>query len=147
MFGLTRGTAFDDLFSFHREFDRLFNHFWSDLASRPAAPVAANFQVRSSDEAWKVSVPLPGIDPKHVNLEVAGNTVTIRVDQPESSEAGSTRFEQTITVPQFIDLDKVAASHRHGMLELTLPFKESVKPRRIQIDTTGAEPKQLNAAA
>jgi HSP20 family molecular chaperone IbpA len=59
----------------------------------------------------------------------------------------SARYEQTITVPQFIDLDKLRASHRHGMLQLTLPLKESVKPRRVQIEAvTGGEKKQLTAA-
>ena len=31
MFGLTRLNSFDDVFSFQREVDRLFNQFWSDL--------------------------------------------------------------------------------------------------------------------
>ena len=53
------------------------------------------------------------------------------------------RFEQSFTVPPFLDLDKLNASHRHGMLRLTLPLKESVKPRRIQIHTQDDGQKQL----
>ena len=82
---------------------------------------------------------------KHVALEAAGHTLTIRVEQPESEDNGSVRFEQAITVPQFVDLEKVTASHRHGLLELTLPLKESVKPRRIQIEAATADTKQLHA--
>ena len=47
----------------------------------------------------------------------------------------------------------LAASNRllylvnDGVLELTLPWRESVKPRRIQIDTTGSEQKELHAFA
>ena len=44
------------------------------------------------------------------------------------------------------DLEKLTASHRHGMLRLTLPLKESVKPRRIQIETEVEEHKQLAGA-
>ena len=134
-----------DMFSFHRQFDRLFNQMWSDLATQPAAPASPAFQVRSTADAWTVSVPLPGVDPKHVALEAAGHTLTIRVDQPENQQNGYARFEQTITVPQFVDLDKVTASHRHGLLELTLPLKESLKPRRIQIESAAADTKQLHA--
>ena len=38
-----------------------------------------------------------------------------------------------MTLPQFLDLDKPRASHRYGMLQLSVPLKESVKPRRIEI--------------
>ena len=47
----------------------------------------------------------------------------------------------------FLDIDKLTASHRHGMLRLTLPLKESVKPRRVQIDTQVEDQKQLTGAA
>jgi hypothetical protein len=46
-------------------------------------------------------------------------------------------------IPQFLDLEKLTASHRHGMLRLTLPLKESVKPRRVQIETQVEDQKQL----
>jgi HSP20 family protein len=134
-----------DVFNFQRQVDRLFNQMWSDLATRPVASQSPSFQVRANADAWKVSVPLPGIDPKHVAIEAAGHTLTVRVEQPENEDNAYARFEQTITVPQFVDVDKVSASHRHGMLELTLPLKESVKPRRVEIDTTASETKQLHA--
>jgi HSP20 family protein len=49
-------------------------------------------------------------------------------------------------VPQFLDLEKISAAHKHGLLSLTLPLKESIKPRRIQI-ATGSEQKKLTGAA
>jgi HSP20 family protein len=149
MFGMTRWTPFDEMLNVHREVDRLFNQVWTDLATRATHPGASSssFQVRATEDAWILSVPMPGVDPKHVNLEVAGNTLTIRADQPESKDAPSTRFEQTVTVPQFVNIDQVGATHRHGLLELTLPFKDSVKPRRIAISTSSEEPKQLAASA
>jgi HSP20 family protein len=135
-----------DIFSFQRQFDRLFNQLWSDLATQPSVSSATPFQVRGTGDAWKVSLPLPGVDPQHVAIEAAGNTLTVRVEQPEDKENAYGRFEQSITVPQFVDVEKVSASHRHGLLELTLPLKESMKPRRIQIETTApAETKQLRA--
>ena len=147
MFGLTRWTPFDEVFNFQREVDRLFNQFWSDLPTRTANAASPSFQVRTDDEGWRVDVPLPGIDPKNVTLEVAGTTLTIRAEEPGEKGTPVSRFEQTVTVPQFLDLDKVTASHRHGMLQLTLPLKESVKPRRIRIDQIEtADQKQLTAA-
>lgn len=147
MFGLTRWNSFDDVFNFQREVDRLFNQFWSDLPTRTAAGSSPSFQVNSTDDGWRIDVPLPGIDPKDVSLEVAGNNLTIRAEVPsEDRDKNTSRYEQTFTVPQFLDIEKLSASHRHGMLRLTLPLKESVKPRRVQIETQVEDQKQLAGA-
>ena len=148
MFGLTRWNSFDDVFNFHREVDRLFNQFWTDLPTRTAAGSSSpSFQVNTTDDGWRVDVPLPGIDPKDVSLEVAGNNLTIRAEVPsEDRNKTVSRYEQTFTVPQFLDIEKLNASYRHGMLHLTLPLKESVKPRRVQIETQAEEQRQLAGA-
>jgi HSP20 family protein len=146
MFGLTRRNPFEDIFNFQREVDRVFNQFWTDLPTRTAG-IGGGFQVTSNKDEWRIDVPLPGIDPAHVNLEVAGNTVSIRVVEPgDKTDTTITRYDQAFTVPAFLDVDKIRASHRHGMLQLTLPIKESVKPRRLEIATDAHNQKQLNAA-
>ena len=142
---LTRWNLADDLFAFQHEVDRLFNQFWSELPTRPTgANSSPSFQVNASEDGWRIDIPIPGIDPKDVNLDVAGNTLSIRAEGNTGDKGpGVARYEQSFTVPPFLDLDKLSASHRHGMLRLTLPLKESVKPRRIQIETQGDGQKQL----
>ena len=100
----------------------------------------------TTDDGWRIDVPLPGVDPKDVALEAAGNTLAIRVLDPEASgKEPVTRFEQSLTVPQFLDLEKVSAMHKHGMLQLMLPLKDSVKPRRIDITNAAENTRQLTA--
>jgi HSP20 family protein len=140
MYGLTRWN-FDDIFAFQHEVERVLNQAWNELPRRQAMERA--FQVRSGNDEWHVDVPLPGIDPQHVSLEAAGNALSIRVQEPGQP---TPRYEQTFSVPQFLDVERLTASHRHGMLRLTLPIRESLKPRRIAIDTTGSDQKQLAAA-
>jgi HSP20 family protein len=150
MFGNTRWNSIDDVFSLHREVDRLFNQVWSEMPLRPAVNASPSFpfQVRSSDDGWTVDVPMPGIDPKDVKLEVAGSTLSIRAEAPrDEKDAPVARYEQSLTVPQFVDLDKLTATHHHGMLRLALPIKDSVRPRRIEIQAQQEEPKQLSATA
>jgi HSP20 family protein len=144
MFGLNRWSAFEDVFNVQREVDRFFNQYWSDLPARHVAASSPSLQVNATDDGWRIDVPMPGIDPKDVSLEAAGNTLTIRAEIPsENRDVNASRYEQTLTIPQFLDLDKLSASHRHGMLRLTLPLKESVKPRRIQIEAQAEDQKQL----
>jgi HSP20 family protein len=147
MFGSTRWNSFDDIFNFQREMDRAFNQFWNELPTRTNGTSSPSFNVTAIDDGWRVDVPMPGIDPKDVSIEVAGQNLTIRNQSaPEGKDQPVARYEQTLVIPQFLDLEKLAASHRHGMLRLTLPFKESVKPRRIQIETEAEEHKQLVGA-
>lgn len=147
MFAFNRWSPFGELFNLQRDMDQFFDRFWNELPSRTAGAPSTSFQVTTTDDGWRIDVPLPGIDPAHVNLEAAGSNLTIRAEERSERQGEPvTRFEQTLTVPQFLDLDKMTASHRHGMLRLTLPLKDSVKPRRIQIDTTQDEQKQLTGA-
>ena len=148
MFGMPRWTSFDDVFNLHREVDRLFNQAWSEMPLRTAVNASPSipFTVRSTEEGWRIDVPLPGIDPNDVHVEAAGSNVSIRVESPRDDKSGSqTRFEQTLAVPQFADLDKLNATHKHGMLSLEIPIKDSVKPRRIEIRAQD-EQKQLTAS-
>jgi len=145
MLGVNRWSAVDDVFNFQREIDRLFGQFWSDLPTRTAAGHSPSFQVNSSEDGWRIDVPLPGIDPANVNLEVAGTTLTIRAEEPGEKGDRSLRYEQSFTIPSFLDVEKLSASHKHGMLQLTIPLKEAVKPRRIQIEGVGGT-KQIAAA-
>ncbi len=138
MFRMTRVSPYDEMFTLQRDVDRMFNQFWNDLPARTAAAPASSFQATNSDDGWTLDVPLAGIDPQHVSIEAAGNTLSIRAQEPgDGNKPGRVLFEQTLTVPQFLDLEKVSASHRHGMLQLAIPVKESVKPRRIQIASSG----------
>jgi HSP20 family protein len=147
MLGLNRWSPVEDVFNFQREVDRLFNQFWSDLPTRATASSSPSFQVNPTDDGWRVDIPMPGIDPKNVSLEVAGNTLSIRADAAiDDKNSNPIHYEQTFSIPQFLDLAKLTASHRHGMLRLTLPLKDSVKPRRVNIETEAEDTKQLVGA-
>ena len=146
MLGLTRWNSVDDFFTLRRQLESVFDQFWNELPDRTAAGHSPSFQVTTTDDGWRIDVPLPGIDPQNVNLDAAGHTVTIRAEQPASSNASAARYEQSFAVPQFLDVEKISASYRHGMLHLTLPLKDSVKPRRIHIEGI-TDQKQISSAA
>ena len=138
MFGQVRNNSFEDIFNFQREVDQ----FLRGMSVRPsqAAPPYP-FQIHTTQDSWRIEIPMPGVDPARVTLEVAGNAIAVRLEHDGGRDDGATQWEQTITVPRILDLDGMRATHRHGMLVLTIPLKESVKPRRVQIDGVGADTK------
>ena len=146
MLGLSRVSRIEDVFNVQRDLDRMFSQFWSDLPRQQTTQNSSiSFHVNATDDGWRIDIPLPGIDPKHVHLDVAGSTLSIRTEAAgDDKDDQVASYEQTFTIPQFLDLEKLSATHRHGMLRLTLPLKESVKPRRIQIDTQDGQPSLPN---
>jgi len=114
--------------------------------SRPfrSAGRVPSTEVVAREDGWRIGVALPGVAPENVEVNVAGQTVHIRAIEREG-DAATTRYEQMVTVPDTVDADKIAATFRHGLLELTLPLKDVVKPRRIEISTEAQQ--QLSPAA
>ena len=134
-----RWNPFDELRRFADEFDRRISS-WSPRASGFFSPI----QVSSTDEGRRIRVALPGIAPENVEVSVAGQTVHVRAVEKNADDV-VTRYEELIALPESIDSDRVTASLRHGMLDLTLPYREDIKPRRIEVVTN--ERKQLSSAA
>jgi HSP20 family protein len=159
MLGLTRWTPFDELASLHRDLDSLFGRVFGEAARPQAVDSFTTFtpsaEVTRSGDKWMVALAIPGVAPKDVDIDVTGRTLRVRgeraVDRdadkvdPILSEISYGRFEREFTLPEAIDSEQVQAAYRHGMLELTLPLKESAKPRRIEINAT-PEAKRLKAA-
>lgn len=92
-----------------------------------------------------VTSELPGVEPKDVDISVAGKSVTLRGSRTTDNvclgecqhrhERWRGNFTRSIELPFVIDQDKVEARFNKGVLQLTLPRAESDKPRKIAIKT------------
>lgn len=141
MAGLLRWNPFDELHRFTDTFDRLANR-WRSGSAWVESPTHAS--VNGVDDGYRVRIPLPGISPENVTVDVTGRTVHVRAIERDG-DTEVTRYEEVLTLPASVDAEKVGATYRHGLLELTLPYQDTVKPRRIEIETE--ERKQLPSAA
>ena len=141
MADLVRWNPFDELQKFTDTFDRLVNRWRSGSAWDPSP---TNASIRGVDDGYRARIPLPGIAPENVTVDVAGRTIHVHaVERDGDTEVA--RYEEVLTLPASVDADKVSATLRHGLFELTLPYKDAAKPRRIEIGTK--ERKQLSSAA
>lgn len=134
-------------------FDRFFQGFGGSLlapdffSGGSAFGPAANLDFHESDEAFFVTVELPGVDEKDVEVSLSKGALTIRgekrsEERREKGEAFRTersygRFERTVALPAEIDEDRVQASFRRGVLEVTLPKSRAAREqaRRIAVRT------------
>jgi HSP20 family protein len=109
-----------------------------------------------SGEHFVLHCDLAGVDPGSVDVGVDGRVLTIRAERSARTDADvqwlrrerpTGTFERRLTLGDGLDLDRVSATWQDGVLTLTIPMAETVKPRRIQINTgAGASSKAVNAS-
>jgi HSP20 family protein len=125
-----------------REINRLFEvprsveaHGLFDRAVSPAVDVI------ETQDAFVVQVDLPGIEPKNVDVSVAGNVLTLKGNRRSAESKGEVyrketwegSFQRTLSLPATVDPDKVTAVFKDGILEITIGKREEARPRRIAV--------------
>ena len=130
------------------EVNRLFDNF----PGRPAPGAAPSgrawlpaVDMHETKDDLVLKVELPGVREKDVSVSISGDLLTIRGERRWSDEEGRDQkllhvervygqFDRMIQLPLAVQADKVKATYRDGVLEVTLPKAEELKPREIKID-------------
>lgn len=95
-----------------------------------------------TDETIVIRADVPGLKPDEIEITLEGNTLSIRgeIKREEANnrkyvllERPTGKFERTLTINTPIDADKVEAAFSNGVLTLTLPKAEAVRPRQIAV--------------
>lgn len=99
--------------------------------------------IYNDGESYILRAEVPGVDPKSLDIEVTGDTVTVRGERklPELAQGASYHrrerdygeFSRSFTLPDQVDSNKVMANCQDGVLEVRLPHAEQAKARKITI--------------
>jgi HSP20 family protein len=94
-------------------------------------------------DAFTVRAELPGFRKQDISLDLADDILTITGHQKTETKANGKENDQTvqerrvsraISLPDNVNVDKIAAAYENGVLTVNLPKREEVKPRQIAID-------------
>ncbi len=129
--------------AFEREFDQLFNNtlgdlftFAPDLAQNRAGGFAVDLY-EDKDNTY-VRAELPGVDRKDISVEMVDDYLTLSGSRKafgaDGKETESAEFSRSITIPESVQADKIAAAYENGVLTVTLPKREEAKPRKITVE-------------
>jgi len=131
-----------------REIDEMFD----PTASRFFSPdrgifdreVSPALDVVERENDFLVSVDLPGVDEKDLDITVANNVLTLKGEKKDSRESKEGKvyrkeswegsFQRTVSLPAGISVDKISARMHDGVLEVTVPKTEEAKPRQITVN-------------
>lgn len=128
-----------------KEMDRIFDRIWEPDLPTPAAfgewtPVLDVFEAK--DEII-VKVEVPGIEPKEINAHLADQILTITGEKKYEKEEKDEKFyrmersmgnfSRSVRLPTPVELGKVVAVFKNGLLTVTLPKTKEVKGNMIPI--------------
>jgi len=147
MFDLIPWRERGELSSLRREIDTLFDRFFEGWPFRTSAIRQWVPSVDVSETAQEVIVQaeLPGMDPKDIDISVQGNLLTLKGERKQEKEEEGANyhriersfgaFSRTIQLPAEVDMEKVNAVYKNGVLRVTMPKTQAAASRKIEVKT------------
>ena len=146
MANLVRWDPFRDMVTLREAMDRLFEEsFVRPRGALAPAEGAASLalDVFESDDDVTVKASIPGLKPEDIDISITGDVLTIKGETHEEREEKQGNyhvrerrwgaFQRSVSLPTLVKADKADAVFENGVLTLTLPKVEEVKPRSIKI--------------
>ena len=140
---VTRWDPLRDMITLRQAVDRMLDEtFARGTESRGTGAWLLPMDAYITDEAIIIRADVPGIKPEEIEITLEGDTLAIRgeIRRDESSqrkyvllERPTGKFERTLNINMPIDHEGVEASFKDGVLTLTLPKAETVRPRQITV--------------
>jgi HSP20 family protein len=141
-----RGTL-RDFVSLRDVMDRLFEESVVPQGNGSATSFAVD--LKEDADKYELRAELPGVRPDDVQIEVTANTIGISGEfkQDEEKKEGDYirreirygRFHRAFSLPVEIDPSKVDATFKDGVLTVTMPKGELMRPRQIKAKDQGSE--------
>ena len=136
-----------------RDMNRVFENFWNrfDSASgaleRPFGPASPKADVAETEKAVEVSVELPGMDEKDIEVSVSEDVLTIKGEKKSEreekekgyylSERSFGAFYRSIPLPPGVAANDAQAAFKNGVLTITVPKtpEARAKVKKIAVKT------------
>jgi HSP20 family protein len=100
--------------------------------------------VREEAGRFVILADLPGIDPAQIEVQMDKNVLTLKGERKSETQEDGTKFtrverrygsfERRFTLPESADAEGISAVGKYGVLEISIPKKPELAPRRIAIN-------------
>jgi HSP20 family protein len=102
-----------------RGFDRVFDDLFYSTGR--------HLDLDESDESFTLTLELPGFKQEHLSVTLEKDTLLVK------AERDGRTYEQSVILPDGVDVDKIEAKLEDGILTLLLGKQAVTKPRKIAI--------------
>jgi HSP20 family protein len=125
------------------EVNRIFDSFFGRTDDARARRWVPAMDLVETDDHLVLRADLPGLEQDDVNVEIKDGVLTVSGERRSEHEQKTEgfhrverafgRFSRSLTLPQGVDADKVAAEFDKGVLEVRIPKPEERKPHKVSI--------------
>ncbi len=135
---------FSELERWRRRFESRFPRFFEDFEGEDSEfrlPIESYVK----DGNVVVRADLPGLDPKDIEVSVIGNVLTIKGERKDEKEVKKENyfrrevsygaFERHIILPEGAQTDKVKATFKNGVVEVTMPIAKEAGAKKIPLES------------
>ena len=92
--------------------------------------ISSDYKTSSDDDGVTLTMNVPGYNKKLIDVSVSGDNLIIE----GKAHTGSTKgFKHTFTINEGLDSDSIEATVIDGVLTVSVPYAEEVKPRKIEV--------------
>jgi HSP20 family protein len=146
MANLVRWEPFRDLISLREAMDRLFEESFIRPRAGWLAPLSAEalaVDMYETDQDVIVKSSVPGVKAEDIDITITGDTLTIKGETKAEEKVEKANyfrqerrygaFSRSVTLPTTIVAEQAKAEFDNGVLTLTLPKAEEVKPKSIKV--------------
>ena len=144
---------FSELRNIQEDFNRIFNstlpRFFSGEEGLLGGNWAPNVDIYEDQNSITLEADLPGLKPGDFNLSIENYRLTLSGERKfEKEKKGDNwrrversygSFTRSFSLPSTVNVDAVNAEFKDGVLRVTLPKKEEVKARQIQVTVNDAK--------
>lgn len=128
-----------------QEIDRLFDGATTNGHDddRYSAVWSPRVDLAESDEAYEIYLDVPGMTKDDLEINFHEGTLTVRGERKQLHREEDTKFVRverrygqfyrSFTLPKAIITDDISAAYDNGVLTITVPKQEEMKPRRISV--------------
>ncbi|CUU07432.1 HSP20 family protein [Candidatus Thermokryptus mobilis] len=140
---LMRYSPFKEIEMMEKEINKMFNDFFRSFDRGYEYPL---MDIIDSKDDLVIYVEVPGVSKDDIKVKIHNDVLTISGErkEPELPEKANClirerefgKFMRSVRLPYPIEVSKVSAEYKDGILKITLPKKEEVKPKEIQINVS-----------
>jgi HSP20 family protein len=124
--------------------DILRNQLWNDLLDTDEGYSAPAVNIAEEKNEYRIEVAAPGLEKNDFRINLENNVLTIsseketKKEEPTGSytrkEFSYSTFKRSFTLPETVSYENISATHKNGILYVSVPKREEVKTlRQIEI--------------
>ena len=127
-------------------FDTFFDNAFGSLLNKDyyeEGRLTPTVDVYEKDDKYVINAEIPGLEKEDIKIDVKDGALSLSGEKKYEEkkedenyirvERRYGKFERRFNLPENVDVEKVSANYKNGVLEVTLPKKEEAKPKQIDV--------------